>query len=233
MAAFDANPISLALGDAEVSQWANVTSRETQRTREGRRRPRRGEGGRGSGASATGASERELAREARREETTRAAAEERRAVRPLSHITLADLQRKAVTWQEFGGGERRPWRSFSIPRSQKELEARVTDNVYHFVGNYRQCCLFCLFAVLYKRPLALFGAVAMALLWDWLERAHPTSADRSSRAYLAKEVSVKVACALIGMVLSVSTAVVSWFCTSMALCLLHAALKVPAHLTQT
>ncbi|GJP86818.1 hypothetical protein CLOP_g16794 [Closterium sp. NIES-67] len=90
----------------------------------------------------------------------------------ISMLTVEDLKKPPLSWTDlfFGWGQIRS--AYSFPGSWREMGRRVDSNFVEFLGNYLRVLLFFLVCVMYKRPVACAGLVAMVRLWHELRKCN-------------------------------------------------------------
>ena len=149
------NPISLGLPAEHVSKWATDTHAMEQTVARLNAQPQPGSPSNPAGSGWTASSR-----------------DARGSLRPyaykMPYLTVNDLKKKSKGWREFLCTDFLS-KSYGLPRSWLDAKRRLDSNAFEYLGNYRTAVFFIFAAVLYNRPLALIGGLALMRMWDWVE----------------------------------------------------------------
>ena len=147
------NPISLGLPAEHVSKWAvdtHALERHVARMNAANAAQRDG-AARSAGGAGQGADGR---------------------LRPyaykMPYVTVNDLKKRSKGWREFLCTDFLS-KSYGFPRGYVDAKRRLDSNAFEYLGNYRAVVFFIFAAVLYNKPLALVGGLALVRVWDWVE----------------------------------------------------------------
>ena len=165
------NPISLGLPAEHVSKWATDTHAMEQTVARLNAQPQPGSPSNPAGSGWTASSR-----------------DARGGLRPyaykMPYLTVNDLKKKSKGWREFLCTDFLS-KSYGLPRSWLDAKRRLDSNAFEYLGNYRTAVFFIFAAVLYNRPLALIGGLALMRMWDWVE-GDGASEDREGAMYRFK-----------------------------------------------
>ena len=86
----------------------------------------------------------------------------------MPYVTVNDLKKRSKGWREFLCTDFLS-KSYGFPRGYVDAKRRLDSNAFEYLGNYRAVVFFIFAAVLYNKPLALVGGLALVRVWDWVE----------------------------------------------------------------
>lgn len=153
-----------------------------------------------------------------------------RDTRTLAHLTVDDLLQKPRPWRNFFAIERVS-DAYGLCHPWRETPARITENIYTYIGNYLRVALVLVLCVLYKCPLALLGIILTAKAWDWL-RQISSGWDRQSINYKVMYFSMTILTWIVLVCSSVTVVLVLAGAITTGVTCFHAALRLPAPLEE-
>ena len=81
----------------------------------------------------------------------------------IEHLSTDDLKKDPRPWSQFSGRSEEATFSFSIPASLDFLCERLDENCVVYATNYLRVVALVVMLTLYLKPIAVFGAAALAL----------------------------------------------------------------------
>lgn len=155
-------------------------------------------------------------------------------VRTLADLTVDDLIQPPRRWREFLALDRMSDAYGVVPGPPLsrafllDTHARLTANVFTFIGNYLRLGLVLVLCVLYKQPLALVGMVLTAKAWDWL-RSASASMDTTAPPYRALYAAVTILTWIVLVVSKVTVVLLLAALISVATVCVHGVLRKPGY----